>query len=377
MTTTRLLRVLPLLLPIVGACARARARSATAVPVRVAAAASRDVPYEIAATGTVEPLQTAAVEAQVTGILTKVAFHEGDEVRAGQLLFQIDPRPFQAALDQAVAALHRDSAQAAQADRDAERYAALVKQDYVTQEDYELRRATAAAADATLRADSANVESARLNLEYASVTAPIGGRTGSLLVKEGNLARANNVTPLVVINQIHPILVRFSVPQSELPQIQRFRGPGARLRVFATPTAGDSTGTDSAGSAGWLTFLDNTVDTSTGTVLLKGQFPNDDRALWPGEFLNVRLELYVEKGATVIPAAAVTPGQAGNYVFVVNPDQTVTLRPVTVERTAGAWAVIADGVKPGETVVTDGQVRLGTGSRVQVAAPATGDVGDQ
>jgi len=367
MTTTRLLRALPFLL-VVAACARGRARGAAAVPVRVASAASRDVPYELSATGTVEPLQTASVEAQVTGIVTKVAFHEGDEVRAGQLLFQIDPRPFQAALDQALAALHRDSAQAVQADRDAERYAALVKQDYVTQEDYEQRRAAAGAADATVRADSANVEAARLNVEYASVTAPISGRTGSLLVKEGNLARANNVIPLVVINQIHPILVRFSVPQANLPQIQRFRGAGGQLRVIASPT-----GNDSAGSTGWLTFLDNTVDSSTGTVLLKGQFPNDDRALWPGEFLSVRLELYVEKGATVIPAAAVTPGQAGNYVFVVNADQTVALRPVTVERSTGDWAVIADGVKPGETVVTDGQVRLGPGSHVQIAAPASGD----
>jgi len=371
MTTNRLLPTLTLLVAL-GACARGRARTATTVPVRVAPAVSRDVPYELSATGTVEPLQSAAVEAQVTGIVTRVAFHEGDEVRAGQLLFQIDPRPFQAAFDQAVAALHRDAAQAAQADRDAERYAALVKQDYVTQEDYEQRRAAAGAADATVRADSANVETARLNLEYASVTAPIGGRTGSLLVKEGNLARANNVIPLVVINQIHPILVRFSVPGEKLPQIQRFRGAGSRLRVFATPT-----GNDSAGSAGWLTFLDNAVDSSTGTVLLKGQFPNDDRALWPGEFLNVRLELYVEKGATVIPAAAVTPGQTGTYVFVVNADQTVALRPVTVERTAGDWAVIAAGVKPGETVVTDGQVRLGPGSRVEIAAPASGDVGDK
>lgn len=372
---TRTLLLAPLLLLAVAACSKNGARGAPAVPVSVAQAASRDVPYEIAATGTVEPRQTAQVEAQVTGIVTRVAFHEGDDVRAGQLLFQIDPRPFQAALAQAVATLHRDSAQAAQANRDADRYAALVKQDYVTQEDYDTRRAAAVAADATVRADSANVAVARLNLDYASVTAPIGGRTGSLLVREGNLARANNVTPLVVINQIRPILVRFAVPQADLPQIQRFRNDVLTVRV--SPTAATATAaTDSGGSVGHLTFLDNAVDTSTGTVLLKAEFPNDDRALWPGEFVNVRLELYVEKGATVIPAAAVSPGQSGAYVFVVNADGTVALRPVTVERTAGTWAVVADGVKPGETVVTDGQVRLGPGSRVQITTPPGGDVGD-
>ena len=338
MTRSLGLAVIPLLL--VAACAKAGAHGAPTIPVAVANAATRDVPYEVTATGTVEPRQTASVEAQVTGIVTHVAFHEGDEVHAGQLLFQIDPRPFQAALDQAVAAMHRDSAQAAQADRDAERYAALVKQDYVTQEDFDVKRAAAASADATLRADSANVSAARLNLEYASVRAPIGGRTGGLLVKEGNLARANNVTPLVVINQIRPILVRFAVPQANLPQIQRFSSNSLRIRV--SPTAGDS-----AGSEGHLSFLDNAVDTSTGTVLLKGEFPNADRSLWPGEFVNVRLELYVEKGALVIPAAAVTAGQTGTLVFVVNADQTVALRPVTVERTAGPWAVVAQGLKAG------------------------------
>lgn len=367
---TRNLRFASLSLLLVAACSQGKARGAPAIPVVAAAVGTRDVPYDLTATGTVEPRQTAQVEAQVTGIVTRVAFHEGDEVRAGQLLFQIDPRPFQAALDQAIAALHRDSAQAVQADRDADRYAALVKQDYVTQEDYDTKRAAAASADATLRADAANVESARLNLEYASVTAPIGGRTGSLLVKEGNLARANNVTPLVVINQIRPILVRFAVPQANLPQIQRFANSDLKIRV--SPTAGDTTG-----SLGHLSFLDNAVDTSTGTVLLKGEFPNDDRSLWPGEFVNVRLELYVEKGATVIPAAAITTGQTGTFVFVVSPDQTVTLRPVTVERTSGDLAVISQGLKPGETVVTDGQVRLASGSKVQVKNGGSAQLGDK
>jgi multidrug efflux system membrane fusion protein len=352
---------------LVGACGAGAPRTAPAIPVSVAHADTRDVPYELAATGTTEPRQTASVEPQVTGVVTRVAFHEGDEVTAGQLLFQIDPRPFQAARTQAEAVLHRDSAQAAQANRDAERYAQLVKQDYVTQEDYEQKRSDAAALDATVRADSAALATARLNVEYASVVAPISGRTGSLLVREGNLARANGGTPLVVINQIHPILVRFAVPQSYLPQIQRFSGNS--LRVVVSPVAGDS-----GGSVGRLSFVDNSVDSSTGTVLLKGEFPNDDRSLWPGAFVNVRLQLYIEKGATVIPAVAVTAGQTGSYVFVVNADQTVTQRPVTVERTAGALALIAAGVKTGETIVTDGQARLASGSRVIVKNAGGGAV---
>lgn len=356
-----------LLLAALSACGRGAPRAAPAIPVSVAHADTRDVPYELTATGTTEPRQTASVEPQVTGVVTRVAFHEGDEVHAGQLLFQIDPRPFQAALTQALAVLHRDSAQSAQAARDADRYASLVKQDYVTQEDYEQKRSDAAALEATVRADSAAVATARLNLEYASVVAPITGRTGGLLVREGNLARANSPTPLVVINQIHPILVRFAVPQSYLPQIQRFSGN--TLRVVVSPVAGDS-----GGSVGHLTFVDNSVDSSTGTVLLKAEFPNEDRALWPGAFVNVRLQLYVEKGATVVPAVAVTTGQTGTYVFVVNGDDTVTQRPVTVERTAGALALIAAGVKPGETIVTDGQARLASGSRVLVKNAGGGAV---
>ena len=356
---------------VVASCSKGPARGAPTIPVSAVQVTTKDIPYELTATGTVEPRQTAQVEAQVTGIVTRVAFHEGDEVAPGQLLFQIDPRPFQAALAQAVATMHRDSAQALQADRDADRYAALVKQDYVTQEDYDTKRAAAAAADATVRADSANVTAARLNLEYASVRAPIGGRTGGLLVKEGNLARANNVTPLVIINQIRPILVRFAVPQANLPQIQRFKGNDLQIRV--NPGAGNT----ASDEVGHLTFMDNAVDTSTGTVLLKGEFANEDRALWPGQFVNVRLELYVEKSATVVPAAAVTTGQTGTFVFVVNPDQTVTLRPVTVERTAGGLAVISQGIKSGETVVTDGQVRLASGSKVSVKTGGSAQMGDK
>src|SRR5438128_904158 len=256
------------------------------VPVTVARAEQRSVPYELLGTGTVEPRQTASVQAQVTGILTRVAFREGDDVAAGQLLFQIDPRPFQAMLEQAQAMLARDQAQALNAAADAARYAELVKQDYVTKADYDTKKAAAEALQAGVRADSAAVANAQLNLEWAAIRAPIAGRTGRLLVREGNLVRANAADPLVVINQIRPILVRFAVPQKALPDIQRYRKN--RLPVLVSPSKEDTTF-----SSGLLTFVDNAVDTTTGTVLLKAEFANQVGVLWPGEFLNVRLQLYV------------------------------------------------------------------------------------
>src|SRR5881397_1420477 len=345
------------------ACSRKGAGGPPRVPVTVARAEQRSVPYEIPATGTVEPRQTVNVESQVTGVLMQVAFREGDDVAAGQVLFQIDPRPFQAALDQAEAMLARDVAQAANAELEAGRYAELVKQDYVTQADYDAKRANADALRAAVRADSAAVANARLSLDYATVRAPISGRTGRLLVREGNLVRANTQDALIVINQIHPILVRFAVPERHLPDIQRYRKN--RLPVLVSPSKDDS-----LYSEGLLTFVDNTVDTTTGTVLLKAEFSNRDGTLWPGEFLSVRLQLYVEEQAVVVPAQAVMTGQQGTYVFVLNQDGTARSQPVTVERAAGSYAVIAQGVAPGDEVVTDGQLRLVSGAQVEVKGVA-------
>src|SRR5437773_4225170 len=354
-------------------CSEKSGGGSARMPVTLARAERRPVPYELSGTGTVEPRQTASVQAQVTGILTRVAFREGDDVAAGQLLFQIDPRPFQAALEQAKAMLARDQAQAQSAVADAARYAELVKQDYVTKSDYEAKRAAAEALQAAVRADSAAVASAQLNLEWAAIRAPIAGRTGRLLVREGNLVRANAADPLVVINQIRPILVRFAVPQKYLGDIQRYHQH--QLPVFASPSQ-----TDTVFSEGVLTFVDNSVDTTTGTVLLKGEFQNRDNALWPGEFLNVRLQLYIDDKALVVPAQAVMTGQQGTYVFVLNQDGTARSQPVTVERPAGAYAVIAQGVRPGEEVVTDGQVRLVNGAPGEVkgsAGPARAMEGDR
>ena len=360
MKTTSLVALLSVVLP---ACSRKGAGGATRVPVTVAKAEVRPVPFEIAANGTVEPLQTVSVRSQVTGVLQRVAFREGDDVQTGQRLFEIDPRPFQAALDQARALLARDLVQAENAERDAARYAALVRQNYVTQADYDAKRAEADARRAAVRADSAAVAAAQLNVDYATIRSPIAGRAGRMLVRAGNLVRANTDDPLVVINQIHPILVRFAVPEQHLPAIHRYRHN--RLPVRVSPSEPDT-----AYSEGLLTFVDNAVDTATGTVLLKAQLANRDDALWPGAFVNVRLELYVDPNALVVPSQAVLTGQQGTYVFVLDQGGTARSQPVTVERTAGAYAVIREGVRAGDEVVTDGQVRLVSGAPVEVKSVA-------
>lgn len=356
----RLCAVLGLLA--LAACSDQAAPPPPPVPVTVATAERRPVPFELAATGTVEPLQTVAVQAQVGGILRRVAFKEGDEVKKGQVLFELDARPYRAELDQALAALARDKAQASNAAQEAARYEALVEKQYVTTQQYEQARTTAAAARATLAGSQAAVDQAQLNLQYATIRAPITGRTGSLLVREGNLVRANATQPLVTINQIRPILVRFGVPAPNLPLVQEYAGTNIIVRAEAV-----GGGEPSEGS---LSFIDNAVDTSTGTILLKGRFPNDDGALWPGAFVNVRLQLYVERDALVVPSAAVVSGQQGSFVFVVQPDSSAATRAVTVNRTAGDFAIVSGDVQAGDRVVVDGQLRLRQGSKVQIKAVA-------
>lgn len=340
------------------ACGKTEPPPPPPVPVTVAAAERRPVPFELAATGTVEPIQSVAVQPQVNGPIVRVAFREGQDVRKGQVLFQLDPRPFQATLAQAEAILERDRAQAANAEQEAGRYAGLAEKEYVTAQQNEAARTSAAATTATLAASRAAVEQARLSLQYATIRAPISGRTGSLRVREGNLVRAADAAPLVTINQIQPILVRFAVPAGNLPVIQRSRG--RPVAVFAEPVAGGPA------SEGTLAFVDNAVDTTTGTILLKGSFANPDGALWPGEFVNVRLRLYVEAEALVVPASAVVSGQQGSFVFVIQPDSSAATRAVTVARTAGDLAVVSGEIRPGDRVVTDGQLRLRQGAKVQI-----------
>ncbi|MGE5233313.1 MAG: efflux RND transporter periplasmic adaptor subunit [Acidobacteriota bacterium] len=333
-----------------------------AVPVRAALTTREDVPFEWRGVGTVEAINTVSVKAQVGGELVRVHFREGDEVRKGDPLFTLDERPFQAALREAQAQLERDRALAENAAADARRYTELVAKDYVTRSDADERTSRAASQKATVQADEAAVERARLNLQYCRITAPMSGRTGSLMVKVGNIVKANDDKPMVVIQQIEPILVAFALPQQHLGQVRQ------RMQQAVMPAEASAPDDKTPPHAGRLVFIDNAVDTATGTIALKAEFPNQDRALWPGQFVNVALTLGVDQGAVVAPSQAVQSSQAGDFVFVIKDDQTVDMRPVTVERTAGERAVIAKGLEPGERVVVDGQLRLAPGTRVEVLA---------
>jgi multidrug efflux system membrane fusion protein len=357
------------------ACSKPAPQRAPRVPVVVAAARRTAVPDVISANGVVEPMQTVAVESQVEGVLTDVTFSEGQDVRAGQVLFQIDPRPYVAALQQARGQLARDQAMAANAQRDAARYAALVQQDYVTRSQADQAQATAASTAATVEADRAAVARAQIDVTNCTIRAPIWGRTGSLLIRRGNLVKANSAPPLVVINQIEPILVRFSLPQGQLPDVQRHFGKGDPLVVRATPSEGNGAMQD-----GTLSFVDNAVDSATGTVLLKARFANTAGALWPGQFVTVALQLDVNPNALTVPGAAVMTGQQGSYVFLVDNTGHARQHAVQVARTVDTLAVIASGLAAGDRVVVDGQSRLTPNAQVVVrsgnapAARASGGV---
>jgi len=352
-----------LTLTIAAACSKSDPPRQPNVPVSVTKVKRTTVPYVVTANGVAEPMQTVAVESQVNGILNRVTFAEGQDVQAGQVLFEIDSRPYVAVLEQARGQLARDVAQAANARRDAARYAALVKEGYVTTSQADQAEATAASAAATVEADRATVARAALDVANSTVRAPISGRTGSLLVRQGNLVKANSDPPLVIINQIQPILVRFSVPQSQFPDIQRYYRGGNALLVRATPSEGSG-----ATLSGTLAFVDNNVDSTTGTVLLKARFANPEGSLWPGQYTNVQLQLFVDPNALTLPSPAVMTGQQGTYVYTVDSAGSAKQRPVQVSRTVDSLSVIASGVKEGEQVIIDGQSRLVPGSKVTIKA---------
>lgn len=331
-----------------------------AVPVAVGLVEQRAVPLELRAIGTAQAYSVVAIRAQTTGELTAVHFKEGDDVRRGQVLFTLDRRPLEAALQQAQGNLERDSAQAENANATAKRYQDLMARGIATKEQVDQSRTAATALAATLVADRGAVENAKVQLQYATITSPLSGRTGQLMVNPGNLVRANDSTPLVTINQVSPIFVAFGVPEGRLDEMKRFLAQGT-LRVEASPP--DASG---SGSPGRITFIDNGVDPTSGMITVKAVFPNDDHRLWPGRFVNVAVILAADPTAIVVPAVAVQSGQQGDYVFVVKADRSVEYRKVVVERTAGKSTVISNGLKPGETVVTDGQLRLTAGSRVTV-----------
>jgi membrane fusion protein, multidrug efflux system len=355
------------------------------------------VPVAITGSGVVEASRSAVVVAQVTGLVTRVAFREGDDVRAGQPLFYIEPRPFAAALDQARAQVARTESQVARATADVERYRGLAKDGYATREQLEQFESALLASQAQLQADRANVRRAQFDLDNAVVRAPLSGRTGTLTLREGNVARAL-AEPLVTINELSPVLVRFAVPERDFAEIRRYAGAsviarGGRGRplaatvtartAYAAPTdnplfgsgeipapAGDSATTvpitGGAGRRGELAFVDNAVDSTTGAVTLKVRVQNTDAAFWPGQFANVSLTLAVDSAAVTVPAQAVQQGQGGSFVFVVDESGTARRKAVQVGRTVESRIVIADGVSAGDRVVLDGHARLVDGGRVEI-----------
>ena len=354
---------LVLALALLGACSAPPPTKAPPVPVKIASAVQVAAPVVVVANGMVEPMQTVAVQAQVGGTLQDVTFHEGDEVAADQVLFRIDPRPYQASLRQAEASLARSQAQADNAKRDADRYRTLAEQDYVTKSQADQAVAAAAAAAATVEADRAAVETARLNLGYTTIRAPIAGRTGSLLVRQGNLVRPN-ADPLVVINQLRPILVRFPVLQRDFPALHR---KAAERSLEVRVATVDSVTIPETGA---LSFLDNAVDSLTGSVTAKARFTNAGNRLWPGEYVRVTVQLEVESGAIAVPSRALQAGQEGSFVFVVDHDQKAQVRPVSVGRVVGDMTVVTSGITAGERVVVDGQSRLTPGASVDIKGPA-------
>jgi multidrug efflux system membrane fusion protein len=336
-----------------------------AVPVRVAKAVKKTVPVDLTAIGTSEAYAAVSVKSQLNAVLQQVHFKQGDIVKKGQLLFTLDARPFQAAMDQAQATLEHDQAQADLDQVEARRYAALYAAGVSAKEQLDTFQATAGAQEAAVRADKAAVEAARLQVEYCSIYAPIEGRTGALGATAGNLVKQNDVPILVVINQVSPIYMDFAIPEQYLGPVEKYMA-GGRLAIQATPYV------DTVPENGYLSFVDNNVDNTTGTVKLKGTFENKSARLWPGQFSTVSLRLAQQEDATVVPSQAVQTGQSNDYVYVIKADSTAEQRVVKVARTVGADAVIASGVTAGETVAVDGQLRLIPGVKVQITASAAG-----
>lgn len=329
------------------------------VPVLAAKAASKSMPIDLQEIGTGQAYSTVSVESQVAGIVNAVHYAQGQFVKKGDLLVSLDDRPFLAALQMAQANLSKDRANLKLAQVQAGRYQELYKSGIVPKEQLDQFTSTAAADEAAVQADEAAVQTAKLNVSYCSIYAPIDGRTGSQLVYPGTVVKANDLPVLVVINRISPIYVNFAVPQQYLGQIKGFMARG-KLLIQATPAD------NSAPEAGYLTFINNTVDTTTGTIQLKGVFANPDLRLWPGEFVTVVLRLAEQQNATVVPSQAVQTGQQGDYIFIIKSDMTVESRTVKVSRSVNGETIIAQGIQPGDLVVTDGQLRLAPGVKVQI-----------
>ncbi len=331
-----------------------------AVPVLAAKVVQKTVSDTIHAIGRVEAFSTVEVKAQISGQIMQVHFRQGQDVKQGDLLFTIDPRPFEAALGQAQANLLKDRAQYRQAAADEHRYSILLKEMVGSRQQYDQAEATAASLSASMQADEAAVQTARLNLEYCAIRAPIDGRTGDLLVHAGNLVKPDADTAMVVINQVHPVYVDFAIPEQKLPAVREYM---AEHKLAVQVSLPEQQGPLESGE---LSFVDNTVDAKTGTINLKGQFANADSRLWPGEFVNSTLVLREHPGAILVPSQAVQTGQQGSFVFVVQPDMKAAIRPIVIGESIDNQTVVTSGLNPGETVVTDGQLRLIPGSTVTI-----------
>lgn len=344
--------------------------SSPGIPVTAGVVATADVPVFLNAIGTVQAFNMVTIKSRVDGQIVKIAFTEGQDVKAGDPLIQIDPRPFQAMLDQALANQEKDQANLANAQRNLARDAALLKSNLaVSQQQYENDRATVATNQALVDGDKAAVETARLNLGFADIRAPIDGRLGIRMVDAGNMVRATDSTGLVTISQLKPIFVSFTVPQENLHKIHE-KQAGGDLTVHAYGSDNKT-----ALAEGKLTVIDNAIDQPTGTIRLKASFANADERLWPGEFVNVRLILSVRKGAPTVPAQTVQDGPTGQYAYVIKEDGTVERRPVEVAAVQDGVAVIGKGLSVGDRVVVEGQYRLTNGVRVKVEAKPAGAAG--
>jgi membrane fusion protein, multidrug efflux system len=335
-----------------------------AVPVTVARVLQETVPVRITAIGNVEAFSTVQLKARVDGQITEVNMREGAPVKKGEILFRIDPRPFEAALRQAEANALRDAAARDHTQSQEKRYLELLEKNFISKDAYAQIRTNAATAEATARASRAALENARLNLEYCTIRSPLDGYVGRVLLQAGNMVRANDVNPLLVINQVRPIYVNFAVPEQNLPEVRQYMGKGP-LAVEVTPPESQQTR-----PSGRLIFIDNAVDPSTGTIRLRAQFDNADAALWPGQFVNVSLRLFEQADALVIPSTAVQTGPEGQYVYVVSPEMVADMRRIAVQRTDGERAIVAKGLAKDELVVVRGQLRLGPKTRVQLAKPS-------
>ncbi|HVX29454.1 MAG TPA: efflux RND transporter periplasmic adaptor subunit [Nitrolancea sp.] len=319
--------------------------------------------------GTVQTIASVAVKSRLDGFIDKVLVKDGQFVKAGDVMFQLDSRAAQAQVDQASATLARDEAQLANAQRDVGRYKSLVSKDFVSRQQYDTSTTAATALQATVQADRAQLENAKVLLSYYTIVAPLDGRVGMIAIKRGNSIKANDL-PLATVNQIQPIYVSFALPQNELPELREAMAEGpVMVKVLARGDKG-------APVEGKVAFFDNTIDSTSGTINVRATFANEEQRLWPGQFVNVSVLVRMDPNALVVPPTAIQVGQKGNYVFVIKQDDTAELRPVTVDRTVNGRVVIGSGLKAGERVATDGQMRLTNGARVHIVTGESNSAGD-